>query len=711
MNYFQEPTVIHIPKLTKRLEKRKGWEIGMLGTKKYVVFLIFLLCAGCFYDETASPFPTETTPSKKSPTSGFSVASGAGVEVSGQSAPYNLSKMDFIDDQHGVVVKEAEGQSPSLLQTTDGGASWREASIPAFMVNAIQMDQSKSVWVMVQNACKEQDGKVNCQEEQLLQTTDSGQTWQTKWSQVKEKEAWASSRISFIDSLQGYMFVDGVLYHTQDGGNKWGPLDFGLKRFRAEHYSFINDRQGWVVGTLQSSAVKEKSPQSVSETSSQLVVLKTVDQGAHWIRQAAFPAAANQLNSVSIQFLDANRGWLLTSNLDTMKGGLYTTVDGGNHWNQMGEIRSSRPAPADMKFVGQVGWIPLDRGAGPIDGGLMVTRDGGAHFQTIGTDKGWSIHAVDLISAKQGWATGVSLNHTDYLIQTKDGGATWSQVYPVLSPSKAISFVDDLHGYGLTSGLDELLFIETRDGGHTWRTKSSMADSTGVYSLNFLDAQTGWLLTSGSNDKKSELRLTSDGGRTWEVIARDMTGLDNLGNAPFFRFFDRQNGLIATGGVKDMALLRTQDGGLTWSASSRIPLPKESISTFSFVSPTQGWLIEQGKKDEVATYFYRMDDGETWQEAGVLPHRLTPQALSFSNSLDGWLLLQNYEDGKKVQWLQLRTVDGGKTWSQQAFPETFHPLDLEMAMNVISPLSGWLLGVNGLWRTLDSGLHWSLLSP
>ncbi|MEW9697781.1 YCF48-related protein [Paenibacillus sp. SI8] len=682
----------------------------MSGTKKYIYCLIFLLCSGCFQEEAASPSPTETVSSKQTPVSGFTVAARSDVVVDEQTASYSLSKLDFIDDQNGMMVKETEGQEPTLLQTADGGVSWHEASIPAFTVSAIEMVQSNSVWAAVKTGCKEQDGTMSCQEEQLLHTSDQGQSWELKWSRKKPNSARALAQLTFINSHEGFMQMDGEVIHTQDGGAQWELIDFGLKNFRAEHYSFIDSRQGWVIGTLQSALPKEQGAVATPESaSSQLIILRTADGGAHWSKQSFLTAATNQFHSVGLKFIDANHGWLLTSNLDTMRGGLFTTADGGAHWTQINDIQSARPAPADMQFVGQVGWIPLDRGAGPVDGGLMMTKDGGTHFQTIGADKGWSIHAVDLISAREGWAVGISPNRSDYLIHTKDAGTTWSQAYPPLSPSKAVAFIDNLHGYGLTSGLENDLFIETKDSGLTWHPQSSIPSSYQNCMLTFLDAQTGWLLTSDSADSHSNLRLTSDGGRTWEVIARDLLGLDRLGDEPYFQFFDRQNGLIAATGVKEMVLLRTQDGGLTWSASSRIPLPKANGGTVTFISPTQGWLIGQGKKGDEETYVFRMQDGETWQETGKLPGRLAPQALSFTNARDGWMLLHNYVDGKEVQWLLMRTGDGGDSWTQQAFPETFHPLDLNIQMNVISSSTGWLLGMNALWSTVDGGSTWKLM--
>ncbi|SDM96215.1 hypothetical protein SAMN04487897_101632 [Paenibacillus sp. yr247] len=285
-----------------------------------------------------------------------------------------------------------------------------------------------------------------------------------------------------------------------------------------------------------------------------------------------------------------------------------------------------------------------------------------------------------------------------------------AQVTPMrLTPTKALSFVDELHGYGLASGIGDLPFVQTSDGGVTWQALSRLAYTTEPNAISFLDSQTGWLFTNESYGQKSELRLTSDGGQTWEVIAQDLPGLEARRETPFFRFFDRQKGLVAAKNDKDMILLRTQDGGLTWSASSRIPMPLKEEGVFTFLSSTEGWFIGPSKKDKDITILYHMTDGETWHEAGKLPSLLAPQAISFADAQKGFILLHANPQSREQTWRLLRTMDAGKTWSQHEFPNTFQPLDPNLQLSFPTSSSGWLLDTRDLWRTTDGGLSWSYL--
>lgn len=101
-----------------------------------------------------------------------------------------------------------------------------------------------------------------------------------------------------------------------------------------------------------------------------LIVLHTIDGGKHWQQQFAKDFAVGPVGSVDIDFVNETSGWFLTSDLGTRVGDLYYTANAGRNWQKISQIGSARPTPTEVNFITpQVGWIPLDVGAGPISGG------------------------------------------------------------------------------------------------------------------------------------------------------------------------------------------------------------------------------------------------------------------------------------------------------------------------------------------------------
>ncbi|UKS29966.1 hypothetical protein LOZ80_13910 [Paenibacillus sp. HWE-109] len=286
---------------------------------------------------------------------------------------------------------------------------------------------------------------------------------------------------------------------------------------------------------------------------------------------------------------------------------------------------------------------------------------------------------------------------------------------PQLIPSRALTFIDELRGYGLADNGKELQLIQTSDGGVTWQAKNKITNQTAPSTISFLDTETGWLFAKERGTNKSELRLTSDGGQSWEVIAQNLPGLEGTQGTPYFQFFDRQKGLLAAQSYTDLQLLRTQDGGLTWSVSNRIPLPAKAAGAFTFQSQTTGWFIGpgSGKREKDRLTLYQMKDGETWLETSKLPNSGNPVAIAFADAQHGYILIEmrTQSTEQEIRWQWLRTVDGGKTWSQHAFPSTFQPLEASVQMSFATATSGWLRDTKDIWRTTDEGLNWSLVTP
>jgi photosystem II stability/assembly factor-like uncharacterized protein len=102
----------------------------------------------------------------------------------------------------------------------------------------------------------------------------------------------------------------------------------------------------------------------------------------------------------------------------------------------------------------------------------------------------------------------------------------------------------------ITSGADGLIMKTTDKGQTDWQELSSGVHTT-LYSLSFIDEQTGWACGSGGT-----ILMTTDAGAKWTKLTSE-TGYDLYD----IDFIDQNNGIAV--GFNGL-VLRTTDGGQNW---------------------------------------------------------------------------------------------------------------------------------------------------
>lgn len=127
-----------------------------------------------------------------------------------------------------------------------------------------------------------------------------------------------------------------------------------------------------------------------------------------------------------------------------------------------------------------------------------------------------AITSIDMLDEMNGWAIGEA-----YVLRTMDGGATWLNATPTGLTSVGFSassfFMNATTAWLVLPSADYTTgtLYHTANGGMTW-TSSSVPFSDG--SLQFLDAQNGWMLAAlgaGAGSEAVAVYQSVDGGATW----------------------------------------------------------------------------------------------------------------------------------------------------------------------------------------------------
>ena len=357
--------------------------------------------------------------------------------------------------------------------------------------------------------------------------------------------------------------------------------------------------------------------------------------------------------------------------------------------------------------------------AAPVDGPLQLTE-----LTMIDQQNGWSLE-----------------RNPTRVLHTSTGPEQWHDVTPrglnlpdndIFNSITASFFLDANHGYLGVFQDGATFLLLTEDGGQTWnRVPFDFSPFTyvGIYQIDFLDAQHGWLAFDkdhGFGHFQVVLMSTSDGGKTWQQLL-DTTegpasGLPDLW-PKHFKFTDTLHGWVTgnENNAPDVRLYVTSDGGKTWSHAKIPTLPNatysESYGPF-FRDNKYGTLPVLFGNDtgdgQYLTVYRTTDGGKTWTMGPVLSTTSFTEfrMLTFNTANDGRVLGTDVNGNPVLH----ETHNGGKTW------QTIYPTGLTNFTEVIYDLDfltaskGWTInqdnnGTLTLFETHNGGRSWQVLQP
>lgn len=331
----------------------------------------------------------------------------------------------------------------------------------------------------------------------------------------------AIASIHFLNSLDGWGVTDVQIVRTNDGGITWynvTPPDVTETGPSVDLYVFDNSHAWLQIPDF------DNYPNSGT-------LYRTSDGGITWGSNSV------PFSRAHIGFLDTNNGWVLAdlgAGVGSNAVAVYQTMDGGNTW--------------DQTFIN-------DPNAANAGDSLPLS---GLKF------------GLAPLNMQTAWIYGtVYSSGTVYVYRTDDGGANWTQISLTLPPGaenaelgfEQMQFVSPTQAFlsmRIASNESQLAVYATNDSGNTWTLTRTLIPTGG--STDFISAEEAVIYDG------SQFYVTRDAAQTWNIIPPNIAFGDTFA---MMDFVNASTGWVITSDENDQrTLYRTYDGGATWSPAA-----------------------------------------------------------------------------------------------------------------------------------------------
>ncbi len=445
-------------------------------------------------------------------------------DLSFGSGCYSCEDIWFADSLNGWLVGQNSSINPFIQHTTDGGANWaaQAPNLPTGSgpVSSVCFPTPLVGWASSSSIYQTPAGSI-------LHTTNGGDSWYVQANTGLHYNYALDAPDTLhaaVISTQVLSPQAGKVFRTTNGGANWSSANLPSAtygsgcQYRGDDIWVAQDNSqvlqspdngktwDWQLYSPLFRSVVWSTPAigwTVAGSPTGLgYCLKTTDAGLTWNRDAIAPGGCQ------VQFLDANRGWMLREGNSAR---VYRTTDAGANWAEF-SIGTSN-------WVGRMRFATAESGwACGSQGTMYITTNGGVSWSAQSINTTAYCEDVFMLDSKEGWAAGGYGSGNGFIRHTTNGGQTWQSQTPAQNDHfNRISFLDNQRGWmGAYGGRVH----GTTDGGANWQVLGSVPHFY-FEDIVFISENTGWAAAGNAagsqpgEDGRGFVYKTMNGGITW----------------------------------------------------------------------------------------------------------------------------------------------------------------------------------------------------
>lgn len=515
---------------------------------------------------------------------------------------------------------------------------------------------------------------------ELLETTNSGVTWQKKQDITNGNDLKFNQNIGYIVGNSGYVLK------SIDNGVTWSQVTTGFD-FNYNTVNIIDENDiiisspnalikstdggiTWISKTIPNVSVNKTfflTALTGHAACDNGTMIKTIDGGENWyVTQSTntFPS-----NLFTVYFINQNIGFYTREH-----GYMYKTIDGGETWTQVNGISD---AIYNFSFINEtIGYAIGEYGV------IFKTIDGGNTWNWVSNQTSriynTTLFGIHFIDTNIGYATGAR----GRILKTTDGGNTWIQNSPTYNDVNQLQFLDKNIGYARVGNQ----LYKTTDSGTNWIDIGFLNLGQSVFAgvFKFINENLGYWTTAGTYG--GQVYKTTDGGITWVVLNNGWNLIEEGITA--ISFLDENTGFIS-GGFNTRKTLKTIDGGGTWQQ-----VLNEKFGQIQFTNSLVGYANRIGYSG--GRMYKTIDGGNTWNINVDVDENIN--RFDFLDDNNGYFVGEN--------GLMYKTKNGGVTWEKLTIPGDDYTEVKFYSKNV-----GYIFDDYGnMYKTINGGVRWKNLT-